>query len=693
MIFRICLTLTLLSGAMALHAQDTTEYSIDTALWNLAIDEVVVTAQHEPTHYTNAVHKVSIIEGKKIEKLGMANLAEVLSTELNMQVNSDLILGSGLTIQGISGENVQIMIDGVPVIGRLDGNIDLSQIQVNNLQRIEIIEGAMSAQFGSNASGGVINLITRSSQVPKLEVTTKNRGESKGILDNALFAGYRTGKWYLQGNVRRYHSELEKTDSLRIMKTTELSNGNKIQSKKYPWNPKLQWSGDGSLQYKWSDSLRIQYTYRYFDESVTNYGEKRRPAFLPYAFDDEYHTRRSDHSVSANGYIGKKLYFTTTQAINTYDRTSATFRKNFEEDELLELEDSRDSTTFMNYLSRNMISFRTPVGLDLQAGAEWQKEVASGTRFSGSDVATSDRELSNLAGWLSLKYKVFPGATLLGNMRYGKNSRFDHPLLPSLQILWKPGGQWSVRAGYSRGFRAPSLKEMAFEFIDVNHFILGNEDLDAETSSNYNLNISKTFPLAGRGLQTEAGLFSHKIENRIILAEYEENKFTYQNLTHFRTHGLDLKLEYPFTDFLKIRTSGGLTYLSDIYSEPQETEGFHHMVEWQNSLDFRWNLIKTDFLVTQKLTGKHQEFYLNEWGDVIEGTVDGMNMVNASATRSFLRNSLTLSLGVKNLLDVTSVAVARGGISNPDTPPVTGSRRVVHWGRSFFLGLNYTFSH
>src|SRR5690606_33444899 len=172
-------------------AQDSLALATDSPFWNLALDEVVITAQHEPTHYKNAVHPVHVIDGRTIEKLGMANLAEVLSTQLNMQVSTDLILGTGLTMQGISGENIQIMIDGVPVIGRLDGNIDLSQIQMNNIRRIEVIEGTMSAQFVSNATGGVINIITRSSQVPSFQISTRNRAESREILDNSLSAGYR----------------------------------------------------------------------------------------------------------------------------------------------------------------------------------------------------------------------------------------------------------------------------------------------------------------------------------------------------------------------------------------------------------------------------------------------------------------------------------------------------------------------
>lgn len=673
------------------HSQDTFPVYEDSQFWNLALEEIVVTAQHEPTHYKNAVHPVHVIDGKTIEKLGMANLAEVLSTQLNMQVTSDLILGNGLTMQGIGGQNIQIMIDGVPVIGRLDGNIDLSQIQMNNIRRIEVIEGTMSAQFGSNATGGVINLITRSSQVPKFQISTRNRVESKGILDNSLSAGYRLGSFYFQGNVRRNHVQLNEIDSLRQLKEITLDDGTTYRTKKFPWNPKLQLSANASARFRWNDSLSIQYSYRYFDEAVYRYGEKRRPEFKPYAFDDEYHTRRSDHALLAKGYLGERLYFTSTQAINTYDRILLTLRNNFDENDIQTVPGSEDSTFYQNILSRNMISYATSIDLDIQAGVEWQQESATASRFAETESGEDLTSITNTAGWLSLKYAINPSITILGNLRYGHNTRFDHPVLPSLQALWKPGQLWSIRAGYSRGFRAPSLKEMVFEFIDINHYILGNENLIAETSSNYNMDISVEIPISDSRLKTSLGLFSHQINDRIILAEYESAKYTYQNIENFKTRGFDIVLEYPITQNLKWRTGGGVTFLSNVFDDTHPSQPFYHVYEWQNSLEFYWPFMKTDFQVSQKYTSSQQQFQLDAEGELVEGSIDGYNMMHASLNRSFFHKSLTLSLGVKNLLDVTSVGIQSGGVDGGAHSSI-GNSRLIHWGRSFFVGANYTFS-
>lgn len=673
------------------YSQESSTGQNDSTTWNLSLDELVVTAQHEPTHYTNAMHKVRIIEGKNIEKSGMTNLAEVLSTRLNMDVTTDLSLGSSLTIRGISGENVQIMIDGVPVIGRLNGNIDLSQISVRDLQRIEIIEGAVSAQFGSNASGGVINLISRSGQVPKFEIGVKNQIESVGNSDHSVFGGWRIGKFNFRGNVRRYSSQLEPEDSLRLVENIEQEDGLFLKQKRYPWNPKLQWSAEGAGRYQWNDSLDIQYSIRYFDESLSDFGEVRRPAFKPYAIDGQYLTRRIDHALRAGGYIGDRIHFTSTQAVNVYDRIKTVSRKDFDEQVITEMSDEGDSTQFVHFLSRNMLSYVTPFYLDIQAGVEWQLEKASGERFGRAEEESSAIQ-SNTAGWLSLKYPLINSMDVLGSIRIGKNSRFDHPILPALQFLWKIDHRWSLRGGYARGFRAPSLKEMTYEFIDVNHFVIGNEKLEAETSSNFSIDLSTTLSIAEKGLNAEVGLYSNQIQNRIILAEYEPSRYTYANVDEYRTHGGQVGLEYPLTRFIRWKTSGGLLFLSNLYFEEDQSHKYSHVFEWQNNIEFHWPFIKTDFLISQKLTGRQQQFYVGDQGEIEEGFIGGMNMMHLSARRSFFKEHLALCLGVKNMMDVKSVPIRGSGNTTADAHSSSSDNRIVNWGRSFFIGLNYSFS-
>ena len=102
------------------------------------INEVVVTAQYSVKSPEKAVHKIKVIDRQKIESLGAVNLRDILTNETNVRITQDNVLGSSTSVQGLSGQNVKILIDGVPVIGRVGGNIDLSQITPNYVTSLNL---------------------------------------------------------------------------------------------------------------------------------------------------------------------------------------------------------------------------------------------------------------------------------------------------------------------------------------------------------------------------------------------------------------------------------------------------------------------------------------------------------------------------------------------------------------------------
>ena len=280
-VLRTGIALILIAFNMHLSAQENTPKD---SLWkSMNLTEFVVTAHFMPTSVQDADYQVEVIKGADIEKMGFNNLAEVLNQQINLQVTTDQILGNGLKIQGVGGENVQIMLDGVPVIGRLNGNIDLSQINMNNVQQIEIIKGALSTQFGSNASGGVINIISKKSQEKALNFSASSQIESIQANINMLSAGLKFGKFYanLNGTFNTYTFQ-DEIDSLRIVEEIIQEDGSTIRRKKNPWNPKTQQGFDAMLKYAPNKSTSIYYKFSHFDETLSIYGEYKRPIYLPY---------------------------------------------------------------------------------------------------------------------------------------------------------------------------------------------------------------------------------------------------------------------------------------------------------------------------------------------------------------------------------------------------------------------------
>ncbi|HNR86461.1 MAG TPA: Plug domain-containing protein [Taishania sp.] len=131
-----------------------------------SFDEMIITGQLQHTTVSNCVQNVRVINSKKIEQMGAQNLTQLFKNELNIQLSNDAILGSGMDLQGISGENVKILVDGVPIIGKMNGTVDLNQINIQNVEKIEIIEGPLSVNYGSDALAGTITLLLKKIKLP-----------------------------------------------------------------------------------------------------------------------------------------------------------------------------------------------------------------------------------------------------------------------------------------------------------------------------------------------------------------------------------------------------------------------------------------------------------------------------------------------------------------------------------------------
>ena len=146
------------------------------------MNEVVVTAQYSPQRVDKSIYKVKVINSLQIEQKAANNLTDLLSSELNIRISQDGALGTSMSLQGLSGENVKFLVDGVPVIGRMNGNIDISQLNLYNVDHIEVIEGPMSVVYGSNALAGVINIITKENKSTRVKRLCKRLcGIGRGI--------------------------------------------------------------------------------------------------------------------------------------------------------------------------------------------------------------------------------------------------------------------------------------------------------------------------------------------------------------------------------------------------------------------------------------------------------------------------------------------------------------------------------
>ncbi|MDO4790852.1 MAG: TonB-dependent receptor plug domain-containing protein, partial [Porphyromonas sp.] len=184
------------------------------------IEEVVVTATRTPKKISNSPVMTQVITAKQIESRGLTDIKSLLSQEVPGLTFNEVGFGTSINMQGLNGKHILFLIDGERIAGETGNNIDYQRINLNNIERIEIVQGAGSAIYGTQAMGGVINIITKKpkdrfqlsldakwsppyqTNYPSIEKGDKyalfKRNADAPNLNGSLTASYRHNKWSTQ---------------------------------------------------------------------------------------------------------------------------------------------------------------------------------------------------------------------------------------------------------------------------------------------------------------------------------------------------------------------------------------------------------------------------------------------------------------------------------------------------------------
>ncbi len=233
-------------------------------------------------------------------------------------------------------------------------------------------------------------------------------------------------------------------------------------------------------------------------------------------------------------------------------------------DERIYRTDALDTTSFRLLISRftlskSMLSNK----LNLLTGYDLNIENGNGKRLSFGENIISDIALFGVLDYQPIeKLKIRPSLRAIHNSKFGNEilgTNFKMaPIIPSLQVKYDLASFLFLRASVARGFRSPTLKEMNFFFVDINHNITGNPDLKAETSENYNVMLDYRNDYGkGHMITMSYGMFHNHIKDKINLAlqDAANNRYTYVNIGEFRSQGISFNIDYYMLNWQFTSTS------------------------------------------------------------------------------------------------------------------------------------------
>lgn len=631
------------------------------------LNEVVITGEFEINTKDKSLNKIRTLDRNRIEQQGAVNLRDLLSNELNIRLIQDPILGTGLSIQGVSGQNIKILVDGVPLIGRTDGILDLSQINLENIERVEIVEGPMSVLYGTDALGGVINLITKKNLKTPWEWGVGNYSETNGTINFTGRLAAKKNKYSIQAAGGRNFFYGQLADGRR---------------RSHQWKPREQYFADITQSYKYKNSIhRLQSSI--FSEKLTDRAEPTETRYAVYARDQYFYTSRINNSLFSDFRINSKSTFNHIVSYSYFSRIKNTYLKDLVtlNEQLTAGGDDHDTSVFDLLMFRGIYSHNYSPKFSYQTGYELNFETGRGERMVGVE------EISDLALFGTLEYKPINRLSLKPGLRAIRNSRYGAPIIPSFNLKLDITSKMALRASWARGFRAPGLKELGFFFVDVSHNIRGNEDLEAETSNNVQSNLTWSNGSTLNQFKLDVGGFYNDIANMIGLALVDPSTqlYSYVNINRFKTTGFQANGEWR-NQKMSVQLGYVLTgRMNNI--RPADAGVFSFSPEYRLQTSYKIEKINSNISVFWKYTGALPGFVSNELGNTITPTlIDGWHTMDATFTNHCWNKRITVVAGVKNIFDVRLINMS-GGAGGGGVHGGGGSAMPVNMGRTMFINL------
>lgn len=485
--------------------------------WEKKLDEVVVTGTRTPKLLKDTPVLTRVISASDIKKSDATNISDLLQTELpGIEFSYSMNQQVSLNMQGFGGNAILFLIDGERIAGETLDNVDFSRLNLNDAGKVEIVKGAASSLYGSNAVGGVVNIISRDNREPwTLNVNARygkhneqryglNLAFNAGKFSNSLAAQFTHIDSYNmknEGDYNRFYGG--ETYNIKDRLTFKL-------------NDRLKFIG------------RVGFFFR-----ERNSGETT-------------HDRYRDLSSGLKGIydITPSTNLEVSYSFDQYDKSDfmLTSRK-----------DVRDYSNTQN-IGKAILSHTFAGGHILTVGGDIMRDYLMTYQFS--DNGNKKQITADGLAQIDLNFHKNLNIIAGGRFDYFSEADMKH-FSPRVNAMYKLN-RFSFRGSYAGGFRAPTLKEMYMDFDMAGIFMIyGNKNLKPESSNNFQLSAEYTKGLFNATL----GGFYNLVDNRITTVWNKEmNGMVYTNIGKMTICGLDVNLSWRSAWGLGARASYAYTH-------------------------------------------------------------------------------------------------------------------------------------
>lgn len=529
---------------VTVHPEATAEANFELAERALPLDEILVTATRTEKALQDVPVATDIVTLAEIEESGAEDISEVLEEQAGLQIRKNEGRGWGIQMQGLDAQYILLLIDGEEVIGRTDGLVDLRQIPVESIDHIEIVKGASSSLYGSEAMGGVVNIITKTASAPLAARFTTTFGTNDKRDPRGTLEFNRNGFGGLLTVSRNLSDGFDLDDS----------------DVAHDGSPYEKTTLTGKLTRELSSSAKLTFSGYVYDETY-------RPVSVSSGetFDTVADEKRKHGSLALTWKPDTRSNLQIKAYASDYDRdTDKSFRVSGRLDQTVTNESQVRGELVYNRLFWG--SHLITAGLDAFRESFDAVEIST---VSTEVNSTPHKSENTKVAYLQDEIQLFEPLTLVVGGRLDHHSAFGSHLSPKANLHFVANENLSLRGSLGQGFRAPSIKDLHRTFINFaqGYQVFGNSDLQPETSTSYNLGAD--FNWHDRFL-IKTNFFRNDLQDAIRsnFTGMQDNRLTFvtDNVAEAFTEGLESSVQVHFAKHFSV--SGSYTFIN---SEDKET--------------------------------------------------------------------------------------------------------------------------
>lgn len=518
------------------------------------LQEVIITGTRTQRSVATLPLPTQIITGESIRKSGLSRLNEIIQEQTGLITVPDFGGGEGIQMQGLDAAYVMILIDGQPLFGRSAGTLNLGRITINNIERIEIVKGASSCLYGSEALAGVVNIITKKPEITeKLKTKVSYKHASFNTNDVSTTVEYGKKKIGLELFANYFNTDGYNLSDNSFTQTVEPYSNFTIQPK---------------IKINFSEAVNLLINSRIYNQNQDYKSEVNVEKYSGESQINEW-----NNSLLLNHQISDKFKL-------VYDFYATNYKaREFLNDASNQL---FDESKFNQWFYRPEIRTHYKTGNNIISfGTGLNVETLDRTFFETKAKLNSEYIFGQLEWFLKEKWNVLVG------FRYDNHHQYESQFSPKLGINYKWSESFSLKTSVGYGYKAPDLRQLYLDFTNsaVGYTVLGYnvaEERLAELSSQGQLLFSNNFTFSNplkpessvnlnfggyykkKNVTIDYNLFYNSIKNLIdtkAIAQKTngQNVFSYFNVDRIFTYGLEVNSTYKTSSNLTL--SIGYQYL------------------------------------------------------------------------------------------------------------------------------------